>query len=112
MASFGSGHDAGVGLEGGFADGERLDAVAQHLEASAGGVGHGDLALGAYGDGGLDDVLVPVAAGGGDIAGEREVGQRGERDVVRAADAGLKHTAAPDGNATLGGGVVHGDGLA
>jgi hypothetical protein len=39
--------------------------------------------------------------GGGDIAGEGEVGERGEGDVVGAADAGFEHAAAPDGDVAL-----------
>ena len=54
----------------------------------------------------------PVTAGGGDVAGKREVGQRRQGDVVRAADAGLEHSSAPDGNAALFGCVVDGDGFA
>ena len=46
-----------------------------------------------------DDVLLPVALAGGDVAGQDEVGKRGERDVVGAADAGLEHASAPDGDA-------------
>src|SRR5271170_4405130 len=45
----------------------------------------------------LDDVFGPVAAAGGDVAGEGEIWQRGHGDVVRAADAGFQHSAAPDG---------------
>ena len=49
----------------------------------------------------LDDVLSPVAAGCGDVAGKREVGKRRQGDIVRATDAGLQHSAAPDRDATL-----------
>ena len=49
--------------------------------------------------GGPDDVPLPVALAGRDVAGQDEIGQRRERDVVRAADARLQHAAAPDRNA-------------
>src|SRR5260370_38409268 len=91
------------------ANGEGFDAIALYLEATADGGWHDDLAFGADRDRGLDDVLGPVTAGGGDVAGKREVRQRGQGDVVGAADAGLQHAAAPDRDAAFGGGVVHGD---
>ncbi len=47
---------------------------------------------------GLNDIFDPVAAAGGDVPGQREIFQRGKRDVVRPADAGLEHAAAPDRN--------------
>src|SRR5208282_4972712 len=56
-------------------------------------------------------VLGPIARRSGDIAGQRKAFQAGEGDVVRAADAGLEHAAAPDGDAALECGVVHGDRL-
>src|SRR3984885_8275958 len=49
----------------------------------------------------LDYIFGPVAAAGGDVAGQREVRQRGHGDVVRAADAGFQHASAPDGNGFL-----------
>src|ERR1017187_6175678 len=63
-------------------------------------------------DGGRDDVLLPVALTGGDVAGEHEVGQAGEGDVVGAPDAGLQHAAAPDRDAGGLGDIVHAFGLA
>src|ERR1019366_3304899 len=63
-------------------------------------------------DGGLDDVPLPVALAGGDIAGEHEGGQAGERDVVGAPDAGLQHAAAPDRDAGGLGDIVHAFSLA
>jgi len=93
-------------------DSEGLNAALDDLKATTNGVGHYDLSSAADGDGRLDDVLLPVTAGGGDIAGQREVGQGRERNVVGTADAGLEHAAAPDRNAPLGGRVVNGDGFA
>src|ERR1035437_4233637 len=63
-------------------------------------------------DGGRDDVPLPVTLAGGDVAGEHEVGQAGEGDVVGAPDAGLQHAAAPDRNAGCLGDIVHAFGLA
>ena len=51
------------------AHGEGFDAVTLHFEASADGCGHRDFAVFADGDLWLDDVLGPVTAGGGDVAG-------------------------------------------
>src|ERR1039457_1643184 len=61
---------------------------------------------------GRDDVPLPIAPAGGDVAGEHEVGQAGERDVVGAPDVGLQHAAAPDRNARCLGDIVHAFGLA
>src|ERR1035437_8062059 len=61
---------------------------------------------------GRDDVPLPVALTGGDVAGEHEVGQAGEGDVVGAPDAGLQHAAAPDRDAGGLGDIVHAFGLA
>src|SRR5580693_7981960 len=49
----------------------------------------------------LDYIFGPVAAAGGDVAGQREIRQRGHGDVVRAADAGFQHASAPDRNGFL-----------
>ena len=53
-----------------------FDAIALHLKAKSDLGGDDDLAFGADYNGGLDNVLGPVAAGCGDIAGKREVRQR------------------------------------
>src|SRR5438270_13318675 len=50
-------------------------------------------------DSGLNDVLLPIALAGGDVAGQHEVGEGGESDIMRAADAGFKHATAPDRDA-------------
>ena len=52
-----------------FAGGDGIDEVAAGLEAYAGGGWDFYGALGSYGDFGVDDVLVPVAFAGGDVAG-------------------------------------------
>ncbi len=52
-----------------------------------------------HGNFGMDDVFRPIAFAGGHIAREAEIGKGRERDIVRAADAGFEHPAAPDGNA-------------
>ena len=62
--------------------------------------------------GGLDDVALPVALAGRDIAGQHEIRQRGERDVVRAPDAGFQHAAAPHRDAGGLRDIVHALGLA
>ena len=57
-----------------LADGEGGDAVETGSEADAGAGGDVDSALGRHSDFGIDDVFVPVALAGRDIAGERKVG--------------------------------------
>src|SRR5437870_2472715 len=48
---------------------------------------------------GSDDVALPISLAGRYIAGHNEIGQRRERDVMRAPNAGFEHAAAPDGDA-------------
>lgn len=104
--------DDGVTTSQGLAtDGDALYAVGLHSESTAGSGRHGDGAGGADSYFGLDDVLCPVAFGGGDIAGQGEVGERGDGDVVGTANAGFEHAAAPYGDAELLGYVVNGDGF-
>ena len=67
--------------------------------------------MGSYGYFGSDDVFVPVAGAGGDVAGEREIGLRGHGDVVSAADAGFEHAAAPNGNVVFLAEIVDAFGL-
>ena len=52
-----------------------------------------------------------VAPAGGDVAGQREVRERRQVDVVRAADARLEHPAVPDRHAGRRADVVHADRL-
>ncbi len=54
--------------------------------------------MGGDGDFGSDDVFVPVAGAGGDVAGQGEIRKSGHGDVVSAADAGFEHATAPDGD--------------
>src|SRR5271155_3658952 len=91
----------GLSIEHLAAFGERFDAVQARGVADAWRGGNfyrafcGDLHFR------LDDVFGPVAAAGGNVAGKREVRQRGHRDVVRAADAGFEHASAPHGDGFL-----------
>lgn len=57
------------------------------------------------------DVLFPVAAGGGEVAGEGEAGEGGEGYVVCAAYAGFEHAAAPEGDFFFAGELVDGEGF-
>src|SRR5216683_6558011 len=104
-----SGGDSCLCQERLAANGQGFDAVALYLEATPDGGWHDDLAFGADRDCGLDDVLGPVTAGGRNVAGKREVRQRGQSDIVGAADSGLQHAAAPDRDAAFLGGIVDGD---
>src|SRR5690606_6440881 len=56
----------------------------------------------------VDQVLVPVTRARRRVAGQREVGQRGEVQVGRAAHAALEHAPAPDGRPERPGDVVDG----
>src|SRR5690606_42166501 len=57
--------------------------------------GHLDEAVRRHRPFGVDDVSCPVAAARREVAGQAEVGEGSERDVVGAADAALQHPAAP-----------------
>src|SRR5262249_61006664 len=78
------------------------DPIPVDVDADAGPGGHGDRALRADVDAGLDEIGREVPAARGDVAGERKVRQRREMDVVRAADAALEHAAVPDRHAARG----------
>ena len=78
--------------------GERFDSVEARLIADSGRGGHADGSLRRHFHFGLDDVFSPVAAAGGNVAGKRKIRERRHGDVVRAADAGFEHAAAPDRN--------------
>src|SRR5438105_427831 len=82
-------------------NGEPLDAVAPRLVTDTRAWGHANSSLWRDGHFGIDDVFGPIALAGRDVAGQREIRERGERDIVRAADSGFEHAAAPDGNAVI-----------
>src|SRR5262245_10262131 len=79
-------------------DRDAADVVVIELVAEAGLIADFDGAPRSGFDGWLNDVLLPIAFARGDVAGEYEIGEGGERDVVRASDAGFEHAAAPNGN--------------
>src|SRR5271168_5099182 len=97
----------GLSIEHLAAFGERFDAVQARgvADARRGGNVYGAARRDFYFR--LDDVFGPIAAAGGNIAGQREIRQRGHGDVVRAADAGFQHAAAPDGNGFLPAEIVN-----
>src|ERR1035441_4242644 len=80
--------------------------------AEAGFVAQRDGAVRGGFDGGLDDVLFPVALAGGNVARQHEIRQAGQRDIVGAPDAGLQHAAAPDRDAGGLGDIMNPLGLA
>src|SRR5258708_8852845 len=72
-----------------------LDQIEARREADARSVGNAYGALRRDANFRLDDVFAPIAAAGGDIAGERKIRQRGEGKVVGEADARIEQPAAP-----------------
>src|SRR6185503_18783387 len=64
-----------------------------HIIANARSVRHEDGALGGHRDGRVDDVLGVGPVAGGEVAGEREVRERREREMVGPADARLERRA-------------------
>src|SRR2546425_13002526 len=79
-------------------DGKAFDQVAADRIANAGLLRNNDCAARSDFDGGIDDIFVPVAAAGGDVAGKGEAGESGKGNIVGAADSGFEHSAAPDGD--------------
>src|SRR5580704_2518788 len=49
----------------------------------------------------LDNVLVPIPTAGADVARQRKVRQRRERNVMRPPDTRLQHSSAPNRHAIL-----------
>src|SRR5579859_7272824 len=68
---------------------EVLDPVALHVESDARLLRRNDRPALGHGHRRIDDVLIPIPLARGDVAGQHEPGQRRQRDVVGAADAGL-----------------------
>ena len=58
-------------------------------------------------DGRRDDVAGPITLAGRNVAGQHESGERRERNVMRAADAGFEHASAPHRNAVGVGEIVN-----
>src|SRR5579864_6904231 len=90
-----------------LADGEFFDEVEPRLQADAGTRGYANRPLRRYSDLWRNNVFCPVALAGRHVAGQREIRQRRERNVVRAPDAGLQHPAAPHRDAVLLADVVN-----
>src|ERR1700693_1441273 len=82
-----NGTDSGLRSDRFLAHGQSLNQILSNAISSARLVAYGDPSLGADLDFGFDDVFLPIAFRGGNIPGQTEIRQRGERDVVGAADA-------------------------
>src|SRR5207342_480596 len=74
--------------------GELVEDVGDRLDAEARAVGDGEVPI--LENERVGDVTHVIAAGCGRITREREARQGGQRDVTRAAKAGLQHPATPD----------------
>src|SRR5271166_2510141 len=80
-----------------LADGDAGYAIQPRSETDPRSGGDLDCAVWRYGDFGRDYIFVPVAAASGDVTWEGEVGEGGHSDILRTADAGFEHAAAPNG---------------
>lgn len=58
-------------------------------------------------DFGLDNVLSPITAAGGDVPRQRETRQAGHGDIVRSSNARFEHASAPERDAVFQTDVVH-----
>src|SRR5579859_192652 len=84
-----------------LAHGELVNPLLQNSVADTWGVRHFYGAARGDFNFGLDDVSIPIALAGGNVTGQHESSQRGHRNVVRAPDPRLEHSARPDGNFIL-----------
>src|SRR6266568_8164969 len=82
-----------------FSNRKFFDALAARFETDAGTRGYANRTLRRDRNFRIDDVFIPVAFAGSNITREGEIGKGRECDIVRAADAGFEHAAAPDGDA-------------
>ena len=89
-----------------------VDALADDIDANARASGTAIVPSARDVDRRLDQVGLVVALAGGDVAGQREVRQAREMDVVGAADAALEHAAVPHRNAVRRAQIVQLDRLA
>src|SRR5690606_4755111 len=78
-----------------------------NLHAEAGGGGNVDGTIIRIQCKGRGNVILIVASGGGDVAGEGEAGQGGQGQLRGAADASFQHAAAPHRHVVRAAEVVH-----
>src|SRR6185295_5295801 len=76
----------------------RFDSWQVDCEADARRVRNFDRAACADCHGRIDDVFFPVTRTRRDVAGQSESRERRHRNVMRTADSGFEHAAAPDRN--------------
>src|SRR5690348_4575888 len=76
-------------------NGELLNPGVTDFIANAGGGWNVNRSARGDFDFGLDDIFVPVALARGDVARKSKARERGHRDIVRAANSGFEHAAAP-----------------
>ncbi len=81
-----------------FANRVFFDEIESRFETDARTHGNADRSLRRDGDLGRNNVFGPVAVAGRHVTRKREIGERRERNIVRPADAGFKHPAAPHGD--------------
>src|SRR6185437_4291823 len=76
--------------------GQPLHQIEIEIVTETGLVAYGDCSVRAHLDRRHDDVLLPIALAGRNIAGQDEVRQRREGDVMGPANAAFQHAPAPD----------------
>src|SRR6266581_7576951 len=90
-----------------FADREFFDEVEPWFESDTRARGDANRSLGRNRDFRRDDVFRPITFAGCHVAWKRKIWQRGERNIVRATNAGFEHAPAPHRNAVLLADVVN-----
>src|ERR1700756_4368215 len=75
--------------------GEFLDSVQPRRKADPRLAWHANGSLRRHGHFRFDDVFMPISAARRHVARQNKIGQARKRNVVRASDPGLQHSAAP-----------------
>src|SRR5712664_2278177 len=88
-----------AGTPGFLLGGPAFDEVTADMIAESWCGGDRNRAAGRDFDGRIDEVFLPIAFAGGNVAGQSVAGQGRDGDVVSATDAAFEHPAAPDWNA-------------
>src|SRR6266849_2089499 len=87
--------------------GQAIDPRAINFKANSRFVRRQDRPARTYGHRRFDNVFFPITRARRDVARQRESLERSHRDVVRAANAGFQHAAAPYGNLLFAGDVFN-----
>src|ERR1051325_4304728 len=81
-----------------FANGQFFYQIETRFEADSWTAWNANRSLFGYRNFRLDYIFLPVALARGNVAGQRKIRKRRQRNIVSAANSGFQHTAAPYGD--------------